>query len=275
MKLSDLGNSFNKIFEERISSPLYGTFIISWLIWNWKIIYLTIFINKDDIQPSNKIQYILDNYINWWVLLWFPLISTVVLITVIPLVANKLYKVHLYYERERTRDKEKSDAGNRLTIRQSADIRNEMMMLVENNQKQIDTKTNELKIARQQIDTWRIERMEYKVLVALYGKNGVYSDVTRIVQDYVTSERSFLVENEVLGGDPLWAVHKELFIIYQFENSIKSIFAREHYQINTTSNYGMEANDTKKSIGIYKDEKQVQNREILSNLFSGTWHLAY
>ena len=37
--MTDVKKSLNSIINERISSPFYGTLILSWLIWNWK--YLT------------------------------------------------------------------------------------------------------------------------------------------------------------------------------------------------------------------------------------------
>jgi len=59
--LDDIKKSLNEIIYERTTSPLYGTLIISWLIWNWRIVYLTFFISEKKIT-KNKIDFILSNY---------------------------------------------------------------------------------------------------------------------------------------------------------------------------------------------------------------------
>ena len=56
--ISDFRKSINSILYERVSSPLFGTFVISWLIWNWKITYLTLFVSESNLD-KNKLEYIL------------------------------------------------------------------------------------------------------------------------------------------------------------------------------------------------------------------------
>lgn len=38
MDLKEFGNSVNKILNERLTNPFYGTLVVSWLIINWKIV---------------------------------------------------------------------------------------------------------------------------------------------------------------------------------------------------------------------------------------------
>ena len=155
---SEAGKSFKKIFEERITSPLYGSFILSWAIWNWKIIYLTVFVSQEYIKPLTKIDYIIIHYINWCNLIWYPFISAIVLIGLIPLLANQAYRVNLYYEKQRRNWKEKFDAGRRLSIEQSAQLRSEMFEMNYNHLKQIDAKESENKISRQQVELLLAEK---------------------------------------------------------------------------------------------------------------------
>ena len=58
--IANLKKSLSAILYERTSSPFYGTLIVSWLVWNWKIIYLTFFISEDKIE-LDKISYISEN----------------------------------------------------------------------------------------------------------------------------------------------------------------------------------------------------------------------
>jgi len=56
-------NIFSPIYE-RAKSPLYGSFIVSWLIWNWRIVFVVLFISKYNLGSLNLDQYILCNYWN-------------------------------------------------------------------------------------------------------------------------------------------------------------------------------------------------------------------
>ena len=78
--INDLKSSINSILNERLVSPLFGTFIFSWAVWNWKIIYLTFFVSEK-ILKTDKITYILDNFYEEEVLYVYPLISTIILLT--------------------------------------------------------------------------------------------------------------------------------------------------------------------------------------------------
>lgn len=45
----ELKKSISAILYERTTSPLFGSFILSWTVWNWKIFYITLFISEDKI----------------------------------------------------------------------------------------------------------------------------------------------------------------------------------------------------------------------------------
>ncbi len=40
-------DTFRETFLKRLSSPAYGIFIISWILWNWEVFYVTFFIDSD------------------------------------------------------------------------------------------------------------------------------------------------------------------------------------------------------------------------------------
>lgn len=69
----DFLNKPNSPLAERARSPLYGSFVISWFIWNWRII-LTIFLFKsEDYHGLNVVQYISTTYLNMKDCIWIPL----------------------------------------------------------------------------------------------------------------------------------------------------------------------------------------------------------
>ncbi|KLT70496.1 hypothetical protein [Flavobacterium sp. ABG] len=114
--------SVESILSQRLTSPFYGTLIVSWLIWNWKIIYLTIFISEKNIR-STKIDYITANYNDTWHIVWYPLISTAVLLLFLPLITNGAFWLDLLYYRWRVNKKNFVESKQLLTIEDSMNLR--------------------------------------------------------------------------------------------------------------------------------------------------------
>jgi hypothetical protein len=82
---SELGASIQKTLKDRVSSPLYGSFIISWLIINWQIPYVTIFESNTTLAQS-KISFI-KSYLQThdFQTIWVPICTTLILVTLGPL----------------------------------------------------------------------------------------------------------------------------------------------------------------------------------------------
>ncbi|MFN0047847.1 MAG: hypothetical protein ACKVOU_01845 [Cytophagales bacterium] len=83
---------------DRLKSPIFGNFILSWLGCNWKVVYFTIFVNENCINGyPNKLVYIQEEIFNSYSdleLLFYlygllPLIFTIFMVTFYPWVANK------------------------------------------------------------------------------------------------------------------------------------------------------------------------------------------
>lgn len=75
MKANKILDSAKEVLEKRWGSAMYGTFFISWVIWNWEVIYLTIFVDQDliyEITNNLKIHYVVSQY-SWdgfWSVVW-------------------------------------------------------------------------------------------------------------------------------------------------------------------------------------------------------------
>jgi hypothetical protein len=285
MSLSDLKKSVESVFTERISSPFYGTFILSWVIWNWQPIYLTVFVDQRLIAPKTKLEYIVQNYANWWHLLILPLVSTAFLIGIVPWAVNKALKIHLNYEKERISMRESIDAGKRLTIEQTAEIRNQMSELSDEHEKQVRRKDDELKICKAQIRQLETDKVAFKVNKAMYGIEGSWKDVTEIVNNLLlqTEGQRLLVENEILGGDPLHGTPKLLVISYKWNNVSDTVVAKEHYIVFLKDSH-IKVEETVEAIRIYNEIEEANKQRITTNLvepllletfFPGTWKLVY
>src|SRR5690606_8544980 len=110
--------SINRLLRDRISSPLYSTFIISWLVINWKIPFLTFFVSEERID-SNKIDYIVSNYLNWRYGLGLPLASTLILLLIIPFIDYAAFVTHLRFKNMFRKRQYEFDSESRLTIERS------------------------------------------------------------------------------------------------------------------------------------------------------------
>lgn len=95
--------------KERLRSPLFGNFIVSWLIVNWKIPYLTVFVSEKVLKGKTKIEEIkniidgykssVDWYDSYWMMLFgWPFISMVFMILVYPFIFNWLEILRLYFQ---------------------------------------------------------------------------------------------------------------------------------------------------------------------------------
>jgi hypothetical protein len=79
--MKELFKSFLKTTEERIKNPFIGSFITSWILFNWKPILYLIFSSKDIEQ---KILYIETTFTIIWCLLIFPLLSAIFYVLILP-----------------------------------------------------------------------------------------------------------------------------------------------------------------------------------------------
>lgn len=124
--ITELRKSINSILYQRVTSPLFGTFCVTWLVWNWKIVYTTFFIDEDKID-KNKIDYIVENFNDTAFLIWYPILSTVILLTLIPFVSNGAYWLSLKFEKWRVDNKNEIEKKQLLTLEQSIQLRGQII----------------------------------------------------------------------------------------------------------------------------------------------------
>jgi hypothetical protein len=154
--MTDIKKSINEIIDERISSPFYGTLILSWLIWNWKIIYLSLFISENKII-GNKIDYIQTHYSNINNIIFFPLISTLILLTLIPFISNGAYWLNLIFNQWKSDKKNEVERKQLLTIEQSIQMRELIAEQEKRFENLLEDKNSEIKQLRLQLENSSIQ----------------------------------------------------------------------------------------------------------------------
>ena len=122
---SEFRKSINSILFERVTSPLFGTLTISWLLLNWRIPYLTLFVSESKIKET-KIDYILSNYADVHFLITYPIISTAILITLVPFISNGAYWLSLKFKKWKIDKKNEIEKTQLLSLEQSINLRKEL-----------------------------------------------------------------------------------------------------------------------------------------------------
>lgn len=123
--ISDLKKSFSAILNERVSSPFYGALIVSWLVWNWKIVYLTIFISENTLK-TDKITHIVDNYSDLSHLIIYPLLSTIFIVAIVPFFSNGSYWLFLIFNQWKINKQNEVQKKELLTLEQSIALREQI-----------------------------------------------------------------------------------------------------------------------------------------------------
>jgi len=141
--IDNIKKSLGAILYERTSSPLYGALIVSWLIWNWKIFYLTFFISEDKIK-IDKISYISENLNDINNLIIYPLVSTLILLTVISFVSNGAFWLNLKFENWKKDKKNIEEKKQLLTLEQSIEIREQLLNQENRFTKLLEDKNDEI-----------------------------------------------------------------------------------------------------------------------------------
>jgi len=143
--ITDIRKSINAILYERVTSPLYGAFIVTWIAWNWKIVYLTFFVSESEITGT-KIDFILNNYLDISHAVTYPIISTVLAIIILPLFTNGAFWLNLKYRQWRINAKNSIEKKQLLTLEQSLEIKKqaremerEFVDILQNRNDQIET----------------------------------------------------------------------------------------------------------------------------------------
>lgn len=142
--ITDLRTSINSILYQRVTSPLFGTFLISWLLWNWKIFYATFIIESEKLE-QNRIDYIVENFNDSGNLIWYPILSTIILITIIPFLSNGAYWISLKFEQWRIDNKHKIERKQLLTLEQSIQMREQLLDYEKKFESLLNEKDKEIK----------------------------------------------------------------------------------------------------------------------------------
>ena len=97
----EISASIDETIKEKTKSPFYGSFILSWIIINWKLLYILIFISSDKIfEKANllKNEYItnllppIKSWEHWLNFAIYPFLLSIFIFWVLPFITREFYK---------------------------------------------------------------------------------------------------------------------------------------------------------------------------------------
>jgi hypothetical protein len=120
---------------------------------------LTLFVSEDKIS-SNKIDFIVENYSDIHHLVTYPLISTVILITLIPFLVNGSYWISLSFANWRLNQKNLIEKKQLLTVEQSIELREQILKQEERFSKLVEDKNLEIEQLKEIISEYDSSKVE-------------------------------------------------------------------------------------------------------------------
>lgn len=183
----DIKKSLSSIIYERTTSPFYGTIIVSWALWNWRIIYLTFFISEKTLKVD-KITYIFENCSNINVLIIYPICSTILLLTIIPFVSNGAFWLNLKFENWKKVQKNQIERKQLLTLEQSLELREQLIYQESRFEKLLLDKNNEIKQLKEIIE----KQLETKETKTNPAKSDPNKEVILNVYNKIKNNSTFL-----------------------------------------------------------------------------------
>lgn len=235
--ITDLRTSINSILYQRVTSPLFGTFVISWLVWNWKIFYATFIVESEKID-QNRIDYIVTNFNDSDNLILYPILSTIILITIIPFLSNGAYWISLRFEQWKIDNRHKIERKQLLTLEQSIQMREQLLNYEKKFESLLKEKDEEIR--------------SLKLLIEKSSENGKDEDGNITVGSEADKEERSAIEifNKLQNNNDL----KDSFysLTASLQNGIPDLTLNQNVGTKTLSFF--EANDIiqHNGNGIYK-----------------------
>jgi hypothetical protein len=114
--LKEIGNDLRTQFRERLSSPLIGSFAISWLIWNYRLLAV-LFSNLSVVERFKYIDTVLypTPWSTWISKLIGPLACALAYIFIYPYPAKAINGFWLRRENERKKQRDEIEGAALLT----------------------------------------------------------------------------------------------------------------------------------------------------------------
>lgn len=204
--MKDIFNSLFEVSKERIKSPFIGSFIFSWIAFNWKpIVYL--FLSDDSIE--NRIQVISQFFESPWSGLIYPLLFALIYVVGLPYIMWGLEELYTKAKEERLANKLRLDLqiikNNQITTRENIKLEDikaeykevkELNLKIENLENELNEKDKTYSELRDKFNSTDFEKDQlqgqYDNLINLYLTN---AEKAKYLVDYKIFRQSKILES--------------------------------------------------------------------------------
>ncbi|MFZ3433758.1 hypothetical protein [Vibrio harveyi] len=181
--LTDATNSVKAYLYERAVSPLLGSLIISWCVWNYKFLFLLF----SSLKYSEKLRFIHVLYSSDYEVylqgMLFPLLTSMVYIFVFPYPSQVVYRFSLHRQKILNDLKNELQENELLTLEQSKAIRSQLVDVekqfdeqVERKDRIIEARDREIAELREQIAAFESQKKNEELLEGI--RSETRSDVS-------------------------------------------------------------------------------------------------
>lgn len=139
--LKEVTNSFKASLYQRINSPLYGTYLCSWMLYNWAVLLPLIFGNKkiDERITDFKTSIILDGVLDYSIII-MPMIFSIIILIAQPFIQRYLFIYSEWNKSEGLKKRDQFSSETLLTLDQSNDLRSSIQKINEFHQNDMKSK---------------------------------------------------------------------------------------------------------------------------------------
>lgn len=150
--LKELSDSLKSYFNERISSPLSGSFIVSWLLVNYKFVLLTF--SDESIRTKyyiiNEVLYP-PNAANYLPLFLYPILGALFYIFLYPFPARWTLRYAKWQQGLTSAVRVSYEEQQRLTIEQSRDLKSKIIDIQQEYDRKLEVKDLEVTALKQEL----------------------------------------------------------------------------------------------------------------------------
>lgn len=153
--IKEITNSIRATLYQRISSPLYGTYICSWSIYNWELVLPLIFGTKkfDDKIIDFKLGLSPEATGFEYHTVIVPLIITAVLLAIQPLLQRFIFIYTEWNKSEGLKKRDQYSKETMLTLDQSNELRASVQKIQQFHQEVLKNKEEEISEYKRQLDS--------------------------------------------------------------------------------------------------------------------------
>lgn len=152
--LKEISNSIRATLYQRVSSPLYGTYIFSWCLYNWAIFLPLLFGDESfdtRIETFRAALYSPESKFIYSTLL-IPMLMTIVILCVQPILQRFLYIYTEWNRSEGLKKRDKFNSETMLTLEQSNELRASVQKVQQFHQEVMKNKNIEIEEYKRQLD---------------------------------------------------------------------------------------------------------------------------